>query len=63
MGLDDLAFRGTARVIPTNPKRKCQWPIARHTYKTPNLVERTFNRLKDSRSIAIRYDKVIWRAD
>jgi putative transposase len=54
----DLAFRGTATVIPTNPTRKHQWPINRETYKRRNLVERMFNRLKDFRRIATRYDKL-----
>jgi transposase len=54
----DLAFRGTATVIPTNPTRKYQWPINRETYKRRNLVERMFNRLKDFRRIATRYDKL-----
>ena len=54
----DLAFRGTATVIPSNPTRKHQWPIDRATYKQRNLVERMFNRLKDFRRIATRYDKL-----
>lgn len=54
----DLAFRGTATVIPSNPTRKHQWPIDRATYKERNLVERMFNRLKDFRRIATRYDKL-----
>ena len=31
----DLAFRGTATVIPTNPTHKHQWYINRETYKAP----------------------------
>ena len=54
----DLAFRGTASVIPTNPTRKKTWPIDLETYKERNLVERAFNRLKDFRRIATRYDKL-----
>jgi putative transposase len=54
----DLAFRGTASVIPTNPTRKKPWPIDLETYKERNLVERAFNRLKDFRRIATRYDKL-----
>ena len=54
----DLAFRGTASVIPTNPTRKYQWPIDLHAYKARNLVERMFNRLKDYRRVATRYDKL-----
>ena len=54
----DLAFRGTASVIPTNPTRKKTGPIDLETYKERNLVERAFNRLKDFRRIATRYDKL-----
>jgi transposase len=54
----DLAFRGIGTVIPTNPTRKYQWPIDRQLYKQRNLVERMFNRLKDYRRIATRYDKL-----
>jgi transposase len=54
----DLAFHGTATVIPTNPTRKHQWPIDLETYKARNLVERMFNRLTDFRRIATRYDKL-----
>ena len=54
----DLAFRGTATVIPTNPTHKHQWSINRETYKARNLVERTWCRIKDFRRIATRYDKL-----
>jgi hypothetical protein len=36
----DLAFRGTATVIPTNPTHKHQWCINRETYKDRNLIKR-----------------------
>ena len=54
----DLAFRGTATVIPTNPTHKHQWYINRETYKDRNLIERTWCRIKDYRRIATRYDKL-----
>ena len=54
----DLAFRGTATVIPTNPTHKHQWYINRETYKNRNLVERMWCRIKDFRRIATRYDKL-----
>ncbi|MGL4965858.1 MAG: transposase, partial [Inquilinus sp.] len=44
--------------IPTHPTRKHQWPIDLDIYKQRNLVERMFNRLKDFRRIATRYDKL-----
>jgi putative transposase len=54
----DLAFRGTATVIPSNPTHKHPWSLDRETYKQRNLIERMFNRLKDFRRIATRYDKL-----
>lgn len=53
-----LAFQGTASVIPTNPTRKRKWPINLEIYKDRNLVERLFSRVKDFRRIATRYDKL-----
>jgi putative transposase len=54
----DLALRGTATVIRTNPTHKHQWYINRETYKDRNLVERTRCRINDFRRIATRYDKL-----
>lgn len=54
----ELAFRGTATVIPTIATRKHKWSFDRQTYKERNLVERMFNRLKDFRRIATRYDRL-----
>jgi len=54
----DLAFRGTASVIPTHPTPKHKWSINRQTYKERNLIERMFCRLEDFRRIATRYDKL-----
>jgi transposase len=53
-----LALHGTATVIPTIATRTHQWSFDRETYKVRNLVERMFNRLKDFRRIATRYDKL-----
>jgi transposase len=54
----DLALRGTASVIPTNPTNKHQWYVNRQTYKDRNLVERIWCRMKDYRRIATRNDKL-----
>ena len=51
-----LAFRGTATVIRSNPTRKHPWPI--DLEEDRNLVERMFGRLKTFRRIATRYDKL-----
>ena len=57
---DWLAERGCEAVIPPNPTRKNPHAYDRVAYKSRNLIERMFCRLKDFRRIATRYDK---RAD
>ena len=47
-------------VIPPNPTRKNPNPWDPLLYRTRNVIERMFCRLKDFRRIATRYDK---RAD
>ena len=55
-----LVERGVEPVIPPNPTRKHPSPWDAEVYRSRNLVERMFCRLKDFRRIATRYDK---RAD
>jgi transposase len=57
---DWLAGRGCEAVIPPNPTRKHPHSVDAAAYKSRNLIERMFCRLKDFRRIATRYDK---RAD
>lgn len=57
---DWLTARGCEPVIPPNPTRKNPHPYDRIAYRTRNVIERMFCRLKDFRRIATRYDK---RAD
>lgn len=57
---DWLAERGCEAVIPPNPTRKHPHDYDPIAYRTRNLIERMFCRLKDFRRIATRYDK---RAD
>ncbi len=49
---------GAQAVIPPRGNRKEQRAYDRHLYKDRNLVERFFNRLKQFRRIATRYDKL-----
>lgn len=55
-----LAERSVKAVIPPNPTRKHPHRYDAKAYKSRNLIERMFCRLKDFRRIATRYDK---RAD
>lgn len=49
---------GAAAVIPPRSNRREQRAYDRHVYKDRNLVERFFNRLKQFRRIATRYEKL-----
>ena len=44
-------------VIPSMPQRNPIIPHDRNAYKTRNAVERFFNKLKNFRAVATRYDK------
>ena len=49
---------GAQAVIPPRSHRTEQRAYDRHVYKDRNLVERFFNRLKQFRRIATRYEKL-----
>ena len=55
-----LETRGCQPVIPNNPTRKRKHPFDKTAYRTRNIIERTFCRLKDWRRIATRYDKLAY---
>jgi len=55
---NDLERRGADPVIPTKSNRKIQKPVDKAKYALRNRIERFFNRLKHSRRIATRYDKL-----
>jgi transposase len=55
---EDLERRGVDPVIPTKANRKVQRPVERKTYRLRNRIERFFNKLKNSRRVATRYDKL-----
>jgi transposase len=54
---ETLRERGAASVIPTRGSRKVQIPVDGHIYALRNRIERCFNKLKNSRRLATRYDK------
>lgn len=53
-----LIQRGTTPVIPNRHTRKRPHPFDPTAYRSRNLIERMFCRLKDWRRIATRYDKL-----
>jgi transposase len=54
----DLAKRGIDAVIPTKSNRKVQRAIDKASYAMRNRIERFFNKIKHSRRVATRYDKL-----
>ncbi len=53
-----LAERGAEAVIPCTASRKQPIPYDRDAYRGRNRIERMWNRLKDFRRVATRYDKL-----
>ncbi len=56
--LQYLGQAGIEAVIPPRANRLEQRDYDRHLYKDRNLVERFFNRIKQFRRIATRYEKL-----
>jgi transposase len=53
----DMEQRGGFAMIPTKRNRLVQMPVDDHIYALRNRVERCFNKLKNARRLATRYDK------
>jgi transposase len=56
--IDSIQAAGAIAVIPPKRNRVVQRSYDRHLYKDLNLVERFFNRIKQFRRIATRYEKL-----
>jgi putative transposase len=54
-----IAERGAQIVIPPKRNRKVQRAYDVELYKERNLIERFFNKLKQFRRVATRYDKLL----
>tara|TARA_B100000315_G_scaffold224543_1_gene230159 strand:+ start:409 stop:777 length:369 start_codon:yes stop_codon:yes gene_type:complete len=52
-----IRSQGAVPVIPPTSRRRVQRHYDRELYKERNLIERAFNRLKQWRRIATRYDR------
>ena len=55
---EELVERGTKPVIPNRSNRKQPFSFSKPLYKLRWRVESAFNRLKDFRRVATRYDKL-----
>ena len=55
---EDLYDRGTKPVIPNRCNRKQPFSFSKRIYKLRWRIESAFNRLKDFRRIATRYDRL-----
>ena len=56
--IDTLKARNIQPVIPPRRNRKVQRDYDKQMYKERNLVERFFNKLKQFRGVATRYEKL-----
>lgn len=59
--VETIAASGAEAVIPPRSNRLTPRKFDRDRYKARNLVERFFNRLKQFRRLATRYDKLVHR--
>ena len=57
--VDHIAQTGARIVIPPKRNRKIQRPYDTELYKQRNIIERFFNKLKQFRRVATRYDKLL----
>ena len=53
----DMEKRGGLAMIPTKRTRLVQIPVDGAIYVLRNMIERCFNKLKNARRLATRYDK------
>jgi putative transposase len=56
---DRIAETGSEVVMPPKRNRTLQRPYDADLYKEPNIIERFFNKLKQFRRVATRYDKLL----
>ena len=55
---EELNERGTKPIIPNKSNRKQPFSFSKRLYKLRWRIEAAFNRLKDFRRIATRYDRL-----
>ena len=54
---EEMEKRGGTAMTPTKRNRLLQLPVDAAIYALRNMVERCFNKLKNARRLATRYDK------
>lgn len=54
----DIAAIDASAVIPSTPSRALKLPLDKHIYIERHLVECCFNKLKQFRRVATRYEKM-----
>jgi transposase len=57
--IEEIEETGAQAVIPPKRNRKTQRTYDAELYKERNLIERFFNKLKQFRRVATRYDKLL----
>jgi putative transposase len=57
--VDKVTQTGAEAVIPSKRNRRVQRPYDIDLYKERNIIERFFNKLKQFRRVATRYDKLL----
>jgi putative transposase len=57
--LEAILRRGAKPVIPPKSNRRAPHHYDKNLYQQRNLVERFFNKLKQFRRVATRYDKLL----
>lgn len=57
--IEKLGKQGCGAAIPPRQNRKIQRDYDKDLYKERNLIERFFNKLKQFRRVATRYDKLL----
>jgi putative transposase len=57
--IETVTQTGAEAVIPPKRNRKIQRPYDVDLYKERNVIERFFNKLKQFRRVATRYDKLL----
>ena len=55
---NNIEERGSEAAIPSTATRKVQHAVDKALYALRNRIERFFNRAKNSRRVATRYDKL-----